>query len=156
MTSPNKQLEKKTIPAPILTIVHIIIALLVGRLLPLPLPFSPIVQWLGLGLTLIGLVLGILALMEFKRMRASLASKKNTSALITTGVYKYSRNPVYLGFVFMLIGLPLNSGNYWGIILAWPLITFINNFVIKWEENYLENRHKEQFASYKSKVRRWL
>jgi len=55
-----------------------------------------------------------------------------------------------------LIGLPLNMGNYWGIVLVWPLITLTNNMVIKHEEAYLEKKFKEQYAGYRSRVRRWL
>jgi protein-S-isoprenylcysteine O-methyltransferase Ste14 len=55
-----------------------------------------------------------------------------------------------------VIGLPLNMGTYWGIILVWPLVTFMNNMAIKHEETYLEKKFGEAYKSYKSRVRRWL
>jgi protein-S-isoprenylcysteine O-methyltransferase Ste14 len=144
------------INAPILAITHIIIAIFLGLLLPLPFPSSNLVQWLGLGLSIFGFILGALALREFRHVRISPNLKKNASTLVMSGIYRYTRNPVYLGFVFMLIGLPLNMGNYWGIVLVLPLITFINNLVIKQEEKHLEYRYKDEYTSYKSRVRRWL
>jgi protein-S-isoprenylcysteine O-methyltransferase Ste14 len=98
----------------------------------------------------------VLALNEFKRARAANESKKPSSGLVASGIYHYTRNPVYLGFVFMLIGLTLSMGTYWGIVMAWPLVIFINNLVIKPEEINLERKFGNQYIDYKSQVRRWL
>ena len=144
------------IPAPTLTIIHIIMAILLGLLAPLPIPAPTFVRWLGLGLVALGFVLGVLAVIEFRRARTTSDPKKPTPKFVTSGIYRYTRNPIYLGFIFMLIGLPLDMGIYWGIILVWPLVTFMNNMVIKYEEAYLEKKFKEQFTDYKTRVRRWL
>lgn len=148
--------EKIRIPAPILTILHIILVLLLRRLAPLPIPMPVLVPWLGLGFAGLGFILGLLALTEFRRARAASGLKKPTVGFVSTGIYRYTRNPIYLGFVFMLIGLALSFGTYWGIILAWPLVVLMNNLVIKPEEVHLEKRYKDQYIDYKAKVRRWL
>jgi protein-S-isoprenylcysteine O-methyltransferase Ste14 len=144
------------IPAPILTIIHITMAILLGWLAPLPIPAPFFVQWLGLGFSAFGFVLGVLAVIEFRRAHTTSDPKKPTQKIVTSGIYRYTRNPIYLGFVLMLIGLPLNLGIYWGVILVWPLVTFMNNMVIKHEEAYLEKKFKEEFINYKTRVRRWL
>jgi len=144
------------IPAPTLTIIHIIMAILLGWLAPLPIPAPMFIKWIGLGLAALGFILGVLALIEFRRARNTTDPKKPTQKFVTSGIYRYTRNPIYLGFVFMLIGLPLDMGIYWGIILVWPLITFMNNLIIKHEEAYLEKKFKEQYVDYKSRVGRWL
>ena len=144
------------IPAPILTMIHIAMAILLGLLAPLPIPAPAFVQWFGLGLVVLGFILGVLAVIEFRRARTTADPRKPTQKIVTTGMYRYTRNPIYLGFVLMLIGIPLNMGIYWGIILVWPLITFMNNLIIKHEEAYLEKKFKEQYVDYKSHVRRWL
>jgi protein-S-isoprenylcysteine O-methyltransferase Ste14 len=140
------------IPAPILTIIHITMAILLGWLAPLPIPAPVFIRWFGLGLTAFGFVLGVLAVIEFRRARTSSDPKKPANNFVTTGVYRFTRNPIYLGFVLMLIGLPLNMGIYWGFGLIWPLVTFMNNMVIKHEEAYLEKKFKEQYANYKSQA----
>lgn len=144
------------IPAPTLTIVHITMAILLGWLAPLPLPAPVFVQWFGLGFAALGFILGVLALIEFRRVRAMLDPKKPTKGLVTSGIYRYTRNPIYLGFVFMLVGLPLSMGTYWGVILVWPLVTFTNNLIIKHEETYLKKEFNNQYVDYSSRVRRWL
>ena len=150
--------EKIRVPAPILTLFHLILAILLRKLLPLPIPVPAFVPWLGLGLAALGFIFGLLALTEFRRTRSQAASgpKKSTAGIVSTGIYHYTRNPIYLGFVFMLIGLALSMGTYWGVVLAWPLVVFMNNLVIKPEEISLEKRFKDQYIDYKSKVRRWL
>ena len=144
------------VPAPILAMIHITMAVLLEWLAPIPVPAPIFVQWFGLGFAALGFILGVLAFIEFRRVRATLDSKGPTHSLVTSGIYRYTRNPIYLGFVFMLIGLPLTIGTYWGVILVWPLIVFTNNLVIKNEETYLEKNFKDQFEDYKSRVRRWL
>lgn len=144
------------VPAPILTIIHITMAVLLGWLAPIPIPAPISVQWLGLGFAALGFILGVLALIEFRRVRAAVDPKKPTKSFVTSGIYRYTRNPIYLGFVLMLIGLPLSMGIYWGVVLVWSLITFMNNMIIKHEETYLEKEFKDQYISYKSYVRRWL
>lgn len=151
----NEQ-ERVRIPAPILTILHLILAILLRNLLPLPMAVPAMIQWFGLGLAALGFVVGVLALREFQRARAAYDPKKPGSGFVTSGIYHYTRNPVYLGFVLILIGLGLSMGTYWGIVLAWPLIVFMNNLVIKPEEINLERRFKNQFLKYKASVRRWL
>lgn len=152
MTTSNSRSVIK-IPAPTLTIVHIILAILLAWLAPLPIPAPALVRNIGLGLAMLGFILGILALREFKRMRSL---KKSTKSLITSGIYHYTRNPVYLGFVFMLIGLPLSMGTYWGVILTWPLVVLTNNLIIKHEEAWLVKEFNKEFQEYTSHVRRWL
>lgn len=148
--------EKILIPAPILTIVHIILVILLGNLLPLPIPIPAFVPWLGLVIAGLGLVLGILAMTEFRRIRTTMDPKKPSTGLVTSGIYRYTRNPVYLGFVFMLVGLSLSMRTYWGIVFILPLVTLINNLVIKYEEANLEKKFKTQYTEYASHVRRWL
>jgi protein-S-isoprenylcysteine O-methyltransferase Ste14 len=144
------------IPAPTLTIVHVIMAILLGWRLQLPIPAPRFVSWIGLGLAALGFILGVLAMVEFRRARASSNPKKPKKILVTSGVYRFTRNPIYLGFVLILIGLPLTMGNYWGIVLVLPLVTFMKTMVIQHEEAYLEKEFKNEFAEYCSRVRRWL
>jgi protein-S-isoprenylcysteine O-methyltransferase Ste14 len=100
--------------------------------------------------------LGLLALREFKRMQTFAKSKSSAMNLVTTGVYGYTRNPVNLGFLLILIGLPLTGGNYWGLALMPMFIVAMNSLIIQPEEAYLEKKFKEQYTGYRLRVRRWL
>ena len=152
----SKNPETIRVPAPILTIVHVILVILLGNLLPLPIPMPAIIPWLGLVVAGLGLILGVLASVEFRRIRTTMDPKKPSTGLVTSGIYRYTRNPVYLGFVFMLVGFSLSMRTYWGIVFIVPLVTLMNTLVIKKEEANLEKKFKTQYTDYKSRVRRWL
>lgn len=82
--------------------------------------------------------------------------KRRFIALFRITVYRFTRNPIYLGMAFMLIGFPLAFGNVWGIPLVAAFIPLMNNLVIRHEEAYLEKKFGEAYTGYKSRVRRWL
>lgn len=141
---------------PIVALLFIVIAYVLGRFVALP--FIPSMIWrsFGLLLTFIGFLLGIGALIEFRRARTSLDPHGSTKQVVTAGIYRFTRNPIYLGFLLMVIGLPLNSGLIWGIVLAPLYIIAMTRLVIEHEEAYLEKKFKDQYTGYKSRVRRWL
>jgi protein-S-isoprenylcysteine O-methyltransferase Ste14 len=144
------------IPPPVVTLLLIVAAFLLARFVPFPFAVPPIVEYIGLALVVIGFLLGLGAVIAFRRARTTLDPNHPVSSIVTSGVYGFSRNPIYLGFLLMVIGIPLNSGTYWGIILAPIFILLCNKLVIEHEEAYLEKKFGETYSSYKSRVRRWL
>ncbi|MBI5962676.1 MAG: hypothetical protein HY863_04310, partial [Chloroflexi bacterium] len=100
MTKPQ-QTAGIRIPAPILTMIHVTLAILLGWLAPLPVPAPLFVRLIGFGLAMLGFILGLLALIEFRRHRAATDPKKPVKNFVTSGIYRYTRNPIYLGFVFI-------------------------------------------------------
>jgi|SRR5689334_13014091 protein-S-isoprenylcysteine O-methyltransferase Ste14 len=144
------------IAPPVLALLHIIAAYLLAWFLPLPFVVPPIVKYIGFALVVIGFLLGLGAVLAFRRARTTLDPYHPVSSIVTSGVYGFSRNPIYLGFLLMVIGIPLNSGTYWGIILAPIFILLCNRLVIEHEEVYLGKKFGTTYIDYKSRVRRWL
>ena len=140
----------------LVALVFVTRAFLIARVTGIALPAPQIVRWFGLALAGGGFVLGLLALREFRRMRAFANRKDPALKIVTTGIYSRTRNPVNLGFLLILIGLPLSYGNYWGILLMPMFIVAMNDLVIKHEEAYLEQKFKKEYAEYAARVRRWL
>jgi protein-S-isoprenylcysteine O-methyltransferase Ste14 len=142
---------------PVVALMFIVIAYLLGRFIPLPFPPAPgWIRYLGLALTFAGFLLGIGAFLEFRKARTTLDPHGSSRQVVSSGIYRISRNPIYLGFLLMVIGLPLNSGLYWGIIMAPFYMMAMNGLVIEKEEAYLEKKFKSPYTDYKSRVRRWL
>jgi len=147
---------------------HLIIAKTVGAaiLLGLPilshylLPIMSIVPkpytYLGIALMLLGLVLGILAAMTFRRIGASFQLHGKSSTLATSGPFRISRNPMYLGMLTWLVGLAVLLGSL--IAFLFPILFFLlaNLLVIPPEEKRMEHLFGEQFIEYKRRVRRWF
>ncbi len=141
---------------PLIAVLFIVIVYILGRVVPLPFSASSVVRNIGLFLAFIGFLLGIGAFLEFRKARTTLDPHGSAKQVVTSGIYRFTRNPIYLGFLLMVIGLPLTSGIYWGIILAPFYMMVMNRLVIEREENYLERKFKDQYTHYKSRVRRWL
>lgn len=140
------------IHAPLLALAFIALAFVFGLLRPLPVAVSPTLRWVGFGLAALGFLLGVAAWLAFRQARHTPV----TSGLVTSGVYRLSRNPIALGFVLMLAGLPLNAGSIWGVVLTPALIVLFNLLVIQPEEKLLASRSGQEYEAYKSRVRRWL
>jgi protein-S-isoprenylcysteine O-methyltransferase Ste14 len=141
---------------PIVALLFIGIAYFLGRFAPLPFSAPSILRYLGLALTFLGFLLGIAAFIEFRRARTTLDPHGSPSQLVTSGIYRFTRNPIYLGFLLMVIGLPLNSGLYWGLILAPLYVLTMHRLIIRHEEAFLEKKFGKSYTGYRSRVRRWL
>lgn len=141
---------------PIVALMFIVIAYVLGRFVPLPFIPSTIWRNVGLLLTFVGFLLGVGAFIEFRRARTTLDPHASSKQVVTSGIYRFTRNPIYLGFLLMVIGLPLNSGLIWGLVMAPLYIIVMTRLVIEREEAYLEKKFKDQYTSYRSRVRRWL
>lgn len=146
----------RNIHPPFVALLFIVIAYFLGRFAPLPFVAPIILRNVGLLMTFVGFLLGIGAFVEFRKARTTLDPHGSAKQLVTSGIYRFTRNPIYLGFLLMVIGLPLNSGLYWGVVMAPFYIIAMDRLVIEREETYLEKKFKDAFTSYKSRVRRWL
>ena len=141
---------------PILTLIHLAIAYVAKWVIPIPFVVPNILRNIGLALVVAGFLLAIAAFMEFRNARTTVDPHGSVSSIVSSGIYRFTRNPIYLGFVLLLIGFPLNSGTYWGVVLVPVLIISLNSLVIQHEEAYLERKFGDGYTSYKSRVRRWL
>jgi protein-S-isoprenylcysteine O-methyltransferase Ste14 len=79
-----------------------------------------------------------------------------TTALVVDGIYRRTRNPLYLGTTLIYLGLGVAAGSLWAIGLVVPLLWVINVGVIKREERYLERKFGDAYRAYKARVRRWI
>jgi len=151
--SPN---INKNVHPPIVAMVFIIIGLLLGRLVPVLAGMPSLLKNIGLGLTFIGFLFGVGAFLEFRKARTTLDPHGSVKALVRGGVYRLTRNPIYLGFLFMVIGFPLAYGSLWGLVVAPFYAATMSRLVIEKEEAYLEKKFKDQYTGYRSRVRRWI
>ena len=122
-----------------------------------PLLFLPAVLAYGLGIPLLlGFFVGIPAVIAFKRAGTSPNPWKPSSALVTTGPYRFTRNPMYLGMLCgYLGGTCLVNSAY--LLAFLPIILGAMHFgVIRREEAYLGRLFGEEYLAYRRRVRRWL
>ena len=110
----------------------------------------------GVVLVLAGTIVIILAKRGLKNAGQPAAPGKPTTQIVESGIYRFSRNPLYLGLLAVLFGLSLSINIVWWAILTLPMFFALQHLLILPEEQYLLSRFGEQYSTYMSRVRRWL
>lgn len=113
-------------------------------------------QVAGVLLIVLGLVLLVIAAGLFSRAKTDLIPFRNVSALVTTGIYRYTRNPMYLGMVAILLGSAVASGASTALLIPPLFAVIIEMRFIRPEEAMLRDLFPAQYPAYCERVRRWL
>lgn len=92
----------------------------------------------------------------FRRIGTAAPPWKTTSAIVTDGVYRWTRNPMYLGMATIHGGVALVADSLIALILWAPVVLVIQRKVIEREEAYLEGKFGQPYLAYKASVRRWI
>lgn len=125
-------------------------------------PILPIASSLRLivvaALIALGITCDLLGLLAFRRSRTTTNPMKpgNTSTLVTAGIYKVTRNPMYLGLVLLLSAWAFHLSAAWSFLGPVLFILYINRFQIDPEERVMRGKFGEEYAGYISRVRRWI
>lgn len=103
-----------------------------------------------------GLLLDGAAAGYFRRLGTAVQPWKPTTVLATGGLYRFSRNPIYLGFAITYAGLAVAMDSVLVLLLLIPCLWVIDRFVIQREERYLSAKFGAGYDAYRARVRRWL
>ena len=143
-------------PPPLLFLSALVIGILFdGNLLDWRHVTHPL-QALGVAVALAGLAIIAVTLGLFRRFRTRPEPWEASTTLIRSGLYRFSRNPMYLGMALTSAGIAIFFESLAAAILLVLVVIAIDRFVIGREELYLERRFGEEYAAYRRKVRRWL
>ena len=140
----------------VVLVIHILAVILLTWLVPLPFATSKFLEWLGYALVVLGIGVAVSARSQFVQAHTTRHPSGSVTSIVTGGPYRFSRNPIYLGFLCFLVGFSFIFRSYWGLVLSPVFIALMNMFVIQPEEAYLEVKFKDVYTGYKSRVRRWL
>lgn len=127
----------------------------VGRWLPLPL-FGPAGQSAGIGLIALGLALMGVAAAQMVLRRTTFIPRRDPAALVTRGVFRLSRNPIYLGDALVLTGAILWWDAPLALILVPLFMALIQHRFIRGEEERLKSRFGAEFVAWSMRTRRWI
>ena len=135
-------------------------SLVTGALIQLarPRPFFPetLAVPLGASLVVVAIALFSSAVAKFRAARTPVPARKPTTVIVRTGPYRSSRNPIYLAFSALQVGIALWVDSLWLLVTLVPALALMSFWVIPREERYLEARFHSEYLPYKSSVRRWL
>ncbi len=111
---------------------------------------------LGAAAAVLGLVLMGLAIKLFRRTDQDPKPWVTTPEIISTGVYRITRNPMYVGMAVLQIAIGVGLANWWIIILVPVVLAIVHTTAVRHEEVYLERKFGDEYTRYKTSVRRWL
>jgi len=138
-------------------------ALTLGCLLSLIIPIgarlaSPNGSALAVGLTFValGFALAGVSARAFRRSGTEVVPGRPAHALVTTGPYKFTRNPIYIGMTLVYFGLAIVMTSIWVLLLLIPVLMILQHGVVLQEEAYLKRRFGAAYRKYQAHVPRWL
>jgi len=143
-------------PPPLIYLAGLVVGLGLGYFLPTP--FLPRSLAYGLGVVLIVIAVGIRLWGGQVMGRAGTSIKPTvpTTALVTTGPFRFSRNPLYISVTLLYLGIAIAAQSVWALVLLLVVLAVMQRGVIDREERYLERRFGADYIRYKERVRRWI
>lgn len=126
------------------------------RLNPFPIMPRLLAVSIGAVLLVLALLLSLSAFALFWRKHTSVMPQRPTTAIIQSGPFRMTRNPLYLSMTLIYIGVCLVMNTAWPLLLLPLLLLIMHRGVILREERYLEQKFGDEYISYRSRVRRWI
>lgn len=153
---PDQDKPGIVIPPPLLFVLPLTAAFVGDRVVPIGFVHGPLRWIMGSLLVVAGLILNIAGFVTQRRAGTDPIPFHPTTRIVSHGLYRFSRNPMYVGFGLWTFGIALLVNSVW-MLLAAPIgLVLTDRFVIAKEERYLERKFGEEYLSYKRRVRRWL
>ena len=110
----------------------------------------------GVTFALVGLLLVSTSVLRFVRARTTVLPFRPTTGLVTTGVYRYTRNPMYVSFAAFYLAATVRFNVFWALLFLPLTLWIVQRYVIRKEERYLESLFGEEYRTYQQQVRRWV
>ncbi|MCG7588580.1 isoprenylcysteine carboxylmethyltransferase family protein [Photobacterium sp. OFAV2-7] len=109
-------------------------------------------------IAMIGVIIALSGVQAFRKASTTVnpLEPQEASTLVNTGVYRITRNPMYLGFLLILVGFGVLLQSVYSLALCLGFILYMNRFQIEPEERFLEAQFSNEFVQYKKEVRRWI
>jgi protein-S-isoprenylcysteine O-methyltransferase Ste14 len=143
-------------PPPFIFLLSILIGLGLQRFWPMSVVPATLALPLGVASIAFALVLVILGFRELRRHKTTIRPDEPSSAIVKTGPYRFTRNPLYVSLSALQLGIGLWTNILWVVVMLIPVWIVMTTQVIAREEAYLERAFGEEYSSYKASVRRWI
>ncbi len=143
-------------PPPLIYAVSLLIGLLLHWIYPRSFLSRTVGRIVGPLLMATGFLIGLAAALTMRRAHTSLRPDTPTTAIVDTGPFRYTRNPIYLAFTLMYTGIACFVNALWPILILPFVLVVVQRGVIEREEQYLTHKFGAVYTEYKTQVRRWL
>lgn len=145
-------------PPPLIYALGLILAYLINRAVPLWIaaPEPHWLWWLGIVVAATGISLSLSGFITFRRHRTAVNPTRPASTIVTTGPYRFTRNPMYLGLAVFSVGVALLLDTWWALIAVPFVVLVVDRAVIAREERYLATAFGDEYGAYRATTRRWF
>jgi len=113
-------------------------------------------RWSGAGVAVVALLIAIWGRRTMTRAGTAVRPTQPTTAIVTHGPFRYSRNPLYVSMTLFYIGIALAAQLWGALVLLVPFVAVLHRGVIRREERYLERKFGDVYLAYRARTRRWL
>jgi len=144
------------LPPPLLYALVFIGGVLLQRVWPVQILPLSVGQAAGITCIVSGVTLAVWSIRTFWRAGTSVVPVRPSTAVVTGGPFRFTRNPMYVALALLYLGITFWLNMLWPLLLFPVLLFLVRTYVIAREERYLERKFGEEYLQYKSRVRRWL
>jgi protein-S-isoprenylcysteine O-methyltransferase Ste14 len=157
----NAHSEKDAVGAPVPPPAVLAVAILLGFLVnvwkPFALPIPIVAARVAGGILLLGgFALGLAAVRALARGGSSPLPHRPSGALVAEGLYRWTRNPIYLSMAVLIAGVAVLARSGWHLVMLVIFVVVVDRTQIRREERYLEGKFGVEFREYERRVRRWI
>lgn len=143
-------------PPPLIYLGGFAAGLVLERFMPLAKPAPGAASVAGFVLVVLAMMLSAASIGRFRRAGTSPVPNRPAEVLVTSGPYRFSRNPIYLSLGLAYVGAALILRTAWALVLLPAVMIYIDRYVVRKEERYLLSAFREEYRRYQASVRRWL
>jgi protein-S-isoprenylcysteine O-methyltransferase Ste14 len=156
MDAGTEEMKIPRLPPLLLVLILAITMLVLDRALPLFRLLHTPIAYLGAAPVALGVLIVLISAGLFRFRKTTINPFGEPAVMVQDGFYRFSRNPMYLGMLLVLIGVGLWLGNILALLLAPAFVAIMTRWYIVREEQLLEERFGDVYRAYRSRVRRWI
>ena len=156
MAEENQDHAGVTFPPPVMYLLCLLAGFGVDYFAPSPLLPNGVQYIIGGLLIVVGVAVNLAGILQFRKFKTNVRPDKPSSAVLVTGPYRFTRNPLYLGLCLVYAGIAVASDSVWVLALLIPIVLITHFIIIPREERYMERQFGGEYLTYKSRVRRWV
>ena len=156
MSADNTDNAGVKFPPPFIFLLSILIGLGINRFWPMSVVASALAMPLGVAFIVASIALAFFGFRELGRHKTTIRPDEPSSAIVKTGPFRFTRNPLYVSLSALQLGIGLWTNSLWIVLMLIPVGIIMTTQIIAREEAYLERAFGEDYLSYKASVRRWI
>ena len=156
MSRPSSDTANVVVLPPLLYGMALAVGFLLQWLAPRAIVASATRYWAGGIVLALGLALAFWGRHHMERAGTNVNPREPTTALVVSGPFRFSRNPLYVALTLMYAGLAVVANAFWVLVLLVPVLLLLHSGVVRREERYLEAKFGEAYRQYRARVRRYL